>query len=258
MLQIKQRESNEKFVQVFERISSFISKEELDNKIDLTAENIKLMIKNKNVGYAWSGGKDSIALQFFMDLLNIKRCVIGLTYDLEYPEHLRFVTDVMPDGLEVFNSGLSLDWLSKNQEMLFPKTSVIAAKWFKNIQHKAQDGFFNKHKLDIICLGRRKLDANHIGKDSNIYTNNKGITRYSPIAYWTHEEVLALIYYYKLPHSPIYSWLNGYVVGTGSWAARQWTGSIEQGWRELYIIDKSIVRFASTKIQSAKQFLEKL
>jgi hypothetical protein len=55
---------------------------------------------------------------------------------------------------------------------------------------------------------------------------------------------------------PIYDWKNGYLCGTHPWPARQWTGSISNGWREIYEIDPSIVEKASETIVSAKQFLD--
>ena len=57
---------------------------------------------------------------------------------------------------------------------------------------------------------------------------------------------------------PIYDWKNGYLCGTHPWPARQWTKSIENGWQEVYEIDKSIVIDASEHIDSAKKFLEGL
>lgn len=46
--------------------------------------------------------------------------------------------------------------------------------------------------------------------------------------------------------------------GTHPWAARQWTGSVENGWREVYEIDESIVREAAKVIDSAADFLKAL
>lgn len=253
----KQRADNAHFQAVWKNISQIIPKQDLDNLIDKTCEEAKLTISNKRVGYAWSGGKDSVALKFIMDQCAIEQCVLGMTHDLEYPEFLQFVTDNMPDGLTVHNSGHDLNWLAGHPQMLFPRTSNIAARWFKQVQHKAQDTFFKDRQLDILCLGRRKLDSNYTGKGSNIYTNKKGITRYSPIADWSHEMVLALMHYYALPVAPFYRWVNGWVVGSGNWAARQWTGSLAKGWGEVYSIDPSRVEFAATRLHSAKSYLEK-
>ena len=89
-----------------------------------------------------------------------------------------------------------------------------------------------------------------------MYTNTKGITRFSPIADTRHEEILAIIHYYHLPMPPIYSWPRGFRVGTHCWASRQWCGSVENGFREVYEIDSSLVEEAANYIPSARQFLQ--
>ena len=75
---------------------------------------------------------------------------------------------------------------------------------------------------------------------------------------WTHEQVLAYIYYYNLEMPPIYNWKNGYLCGTHPWPARQWTKSVENAWAEVYEIDKYIVTEAAKYIGSANDFLESL
>ena len=124
------------------------------------------------------------------------------------------------------------------------------------VQHRAQREYFKAHELDVIILGRRRADGNYVGRNSNIYTDGKGVTRFSPLAAWKHEHILAYIHYHQLPLPPIYGWKNGYLCGTHPWPARQWTGSIENGWREVYDIDPSIVLAAAEKIDSARAFLK--
>ena len=104
------------------------------------------------------------------------------------------------------------------------------------MQHRAQREYFKAHELDVIILGRRRADGNYVGRNSNIYTDGKGVTRFSPI----------------------YGWKNGYLCGTHPWPARQWTGSIENGWREVYDIDPGIVLAAAEKIDSARAFLKEV
>ena len=115
------------------------------------------------------------------------------------------------------------------------------------------------NSLNIIILGRRKADGNYTGpKGQNIYTNKQGVTRYSPIVDWSHEEVLAVCHYFSGALPPTYHWPNGFVVGTGAWPARQWTGSIANGWQEVYTIDTSIVIKAAKYIPSALEFLRRV
>lgn len=254
MLGKKQSISHEEFAAAFQNIEKLVTKEYLDSLVAETVADIKLKAAGKRVAYAWSGGKDSIALRLVCELAGITKCVFGMT-NLEYPAFLRWVTDNMPPGLEVVNTRQDLTWLQQNQEMLFPQDSKTAAKWFKVVQHKAQEVFYAKHNLDILILGRRLSDGNFVGKaGENIYTS-KGITRFSPIAKWRHEDIFAAIHYHKLPIPPIYDWPRGFRVGTGPWPARQWTEDTKHGWSEVWQIDKNVVRDAARVIPSAMEFL---
>lgn len=190
-------------------------------------------------------------------MAGIYDCVLVVS-DLEYPSFMSWVDVNKPKKLEIINTHQDIRWLQTHQEMLFPQDSATAGKWFHIVQHKGQDIYYKNHDLDILILGRRKADGNYVGNGSNIYTNKKGTTRFSPISDWTHEEILAFIHYYKCQLPPIYEWKNGYLCGTHAWAARQWTGSIQNGWQEVYDIDKNIVINAADYIASAKTFLSSL
>lgn len=255
MLGRKQRISNEDWVNAIANIESIVPKEQLDALIKKTVEDIKAKTNGKKVAFCWSGGKDSLVLEYVCYLAGIKDCVMVIS-DLEYKEFLQWVTDHMPERLEVINTHQDLEWLSKHQEMLFPQDSATAGKWFHIVQHRGQAQYYKENDLDMLILGRRKADGNFVGKGNNIYTNSQGVTRFSPLADWSHEDTLALIHYYNIPLPPFYSWKNGYYCGTHSWAARQWTGSIQNGWREVYDIDPSIVYEAQKYLPSAKEFLE--
>ena len=257
MLKQKQKELNSNFLKVEATIQNIVSKKELDNLIDKTVESKKLTLKGR-WGVAWSGGKDSVALEFIASQIGSHPTAIGMTNDLEYPEFMQFVTNNMPDDLIVYNSGQDLLWLSKNLDWLFPKTSKEASRWFKAVQHSAQNRFVKDKKIDILLTGRRKKDMNYVGTNG-IYTNKStGITRYSPLYDWSHEMILAIMVYYNLPRAPFYSWNNGWVVGSGNWAARQWTGSVNGGWDQIAQIDKSIVLRASKYIKSAENYVRNL
>lgn len=256
MLGQKQRTDQADWLRIKNNIHKNYPKNKLDNLLDRTVEEIKIKCKNKRVAISWSGGKDSLVLNDVMNLAGIEEAVFAMC-NLEYPAFLQWVTDHMPFELTVINTGQDLNWLRKNPEMLFPQDSKTAGKWFKMIQHRAQKQYYLDRNLDIIALGRRRKDGNFVGRNGeNIYTNAKGITRYSPIADWTHEDCFAFIHYYDVPLPPIYDWPSGYKVGTGPWAARQWTGSLVNGWREVYSIDKNIVLEAAKYFRSGRQFLE--
>lgn len=251
----KQRIDNQSWLDVVEHIEDYVSKKELDLRIKETVKAIKEMTRGKKAAYGWSGGKDSLVLQMLCQKAGIKECLLTVT-NLEYPEFMKWIEANSPEGLTVINTGQDLKWLSEHEVMLFPQESQTAARWFHMVQHRGQDRYYKEHKLDMMIVGRRRADGNYVGKSGNIYTTAKGITRYSPLADWSHEEVLAVIHYYDIDLPPIYSWQNGFVCGTHPWPARQWTGGIQEGWEEIYEIDPSLVKEASKYIESAKQFLK--
>lgn len=250
----KQNIANEDWISALNRIEELVPMNELEELVKSTVALIKSTVGDKKAAYAWSGGKDSLVLGDICEKAGITDCMLGVC-DLEYPAFVEWVEENKPKGLEIINTHQNMEWLCKHPQMLFPVDSKEAAQWFHIVQHRAQAAYYKSHSLDMILLGRRRADGNYVGKGSNIYTDGKGVTRFSPLAGWSHEAVLAYIHYFKVPMPPIYDWKNGYLCGTHPWPARQWTGSIENGWREVYDIDHSLVEAAAEHIQSAKDFL---
>lgn len=252
----KQHTNNDSWLMAAEKIEGRVTREELDSLVESTVRAIREQTAGKATAYAWSGGKDSIVLGKLCEKAGITSCMIGVC-NLEYPAFLEWVNANKPAGCEVINTAQDLEWLSKHPEMLFPQSSVQASRWFSIVQHRAQRIYCKNQNVDILILGRRRADGNYVGRKSNIYTDGKGVTRFSPLADWTHEHILAYIHYHQLALPPIYEWKNGYLCGTHPWPARQWTGSAENGWREIFEIDPSIVVSAAEYISSARDFLDK-
>lgn len=253
----KQRISNNAWFEALRNIEKSVPKAVLDKKVEQTVKDIRRKIKGKKTAYSWSAGKDSIVLGKICEQAGIIDCMLAIC-NLEYPAFEAWAKEHAPKGLTVINTGQDIDWLKAHPEMLFPKDAKTAAAWFKMVQHRAQEKYYRENKLDMIILGRRIADGNYVGRGSNMYTNAKGITRYSPLADWTHEEVLAYIYYHGLLLPPIYGWEKGYLCGTHPWPARQYMKTDRQGWSEVYRIDKSIVEMAAAHISSARQFLDSI
>ena len=253
----KQFTSNDMWLETINNIESLVSEEELKLAVELVIEEIQKTAGNKKAAYAWSGGKDSIVLGHICERAGITDCMIGLC-SLEYPAFQKWIYENKPANCDIIITGQDIEWLKTHLNMLFPQDSGTAARWFSAVQHTAQRKYFKNNNINILILGRRKADGNYTGGKNSIYTDGKGITRYSPLASWKHEYILAYIHYHNLPMPPIYGWKNGYLCGTHPWPARQWTGSIENGWQEVYEIDKSIVYYATEHIDSAKRFMEGL
>jgi 3'-phosphoadenosine 5'-phosphosulfate sulfotransferase (PAPS reductase)/FAD synthetase len=257
MLGKKQSISNDDWITAAAHIEETMSRKELDTLVKKTIKEIKETTKGKRAAFAWSGGKDSLVLERICRSAGINDCVLVIS-DLEYPAFVAWVEAHKPEGLTIINTGQNLDWLVKNQKMLFPQNSMIAAQWFHIVQHRGQEKYFKDTGTNKLLLGRRRADGNYVGRGCNQYTDRKGVTRYSPLAAWSHEAILAYIHYYELPMPPIYDWHNGYLCGTHPWPARQWTGSEENGWREVYEIDYTIVEAAAELFPAAKDFLSRI
>lgn len=254
----KQTSRNEDFVKAWNDIEQLVSREEAERLVAQAVEDIRAKTQGKKVAYSWSGGKDSLALQVVCERAGIHQCVLCTASKIEYPGFVEWCKTHAPKGLTIVdNPSLDIQWVAQHPGFLFPTDSKFAAQWFKRIQHRGQAIYFKENNLDIIILGRRIQDGNYTGgAGQNIYTNSKGVTRFSPIAHWKHEEVLAVIHYF-LGHNlpPIYDTFNGFIVGTGVWPARQWVGTVQNGWKELYDINPSMVEEAAPYFQSAQEFL---
>ncbi len=253
----KQRIENSEWIEAFTKIEQIVSRKDLDRLVDKTVKEIKKKTKDKKAAYAWSGGKDSLVLEKVSQMAGIQSCVLVIC-NLEYRAFIEWVDANKPPELEIINTGQDMEWLAAHPQMLFPQESKTAAQWFHIVQHRGQAKYYKDHELDIMLLGRRRADGNYVGKGDNIYTNGQGVTRYSPLSDWSHEEILAFIHYYGVELPPIYTWKNGYLCGTHPWAARQWTGSVDNGWKEVFEIDRSIVEKAAEYFPEAKAVLDAL
>ena len=249
----KQISGQEAWVSAWANVETLYPAAQLDALVATTLAEMGQRLAGKRVAFAWSGGKDSLVIEWLCAQFQIQACVFAMT-NLEYPEFLAWTTDHMPPLVQVINTGQDLAWLARHPRMLFPQTPQDTARWFKLVQHAAQRRYFQQHQLDVLVLGRRHAEGNHCGEDG-LYTNREGVTRYSPIRHWPHEAVLALLKRegYSLP--PIYGYPRGWQVGTGNWAQRLYTSSPEQGWIETWQIDPDIVREAATVLPQARAYM---
>ena len=242
MLGKKQRSQQSDWIETLTKIDKIISREAFEQRVEETLEDMRRVIGSQHVAFGWSGGKDSQVLRFLMERLGQTECVLVIC-NLEYPAFLRWATDHMPDDLTIINTDQDLPWLIAHPDWLFPQTAAQAARWFAAVQHRGQIRYFRQAHLDMLILGRRLADGNVCGSNSSWITQTRqGIIRYHPLATWTHEEILAAIYYEHLALPPNYQWPRGFQVGTGPWPARQWITSELEGWKEVYYIDPDIIR----------------
>jgi 3'-phosphoadenosine 5'-phosphosulfate sulfotransferase (PAPS reductase)/FAD synthetase len=266
MLPLRQFATNEQFQHAWQNIEDIISFSEIDALIASTLDEIAQVTKDKKVAYAWSGGKDSQALSAVLSIeavargLRFERCMIALADDFEFPAFLEWLDEYMPEQCSQITTNTTWAWLKKNPHMLFPNDTKLTGRWFKKVQHSGQETYFHQENLDMLILGRRRADGNYVdkGDGTGIYSNARGVTYYSPLRHWTHEQVLAACHYYLMPLPPFYEWENGWRNGTGPWPAREDTKTIANGWRMVYGIDPDIVTEAANHLPSARDFLATL
>lgn len=254
MLKKKQALTNAEWLDTARNIRDIVSKDELDQAIGKTVAEIRKKASGKRVAYAWSGGKDSIVLGMLCRMAGITDSLF-VHSNLEYPAFLAWCMEHMPEGCHTINTGIGLEWLKEHPDMLFPQDSAHVYRWYRAVQQAGIREYFRRMRLDMMIVGHRKADGNYTGTDG-ISSNHEGVTRYAPMAAWPHEYILATIAYYGLELPPIYGWKNGYRNGTHAWPCRLNTGSLNEGYQEVYDIDPSIVIEASHVLDSAKAFLE--
>lgn len=244
---------------IWHRCDRMVSREHVNARVKRAAGMIDtlrtVLPGHGRVAFAWSGGKDSLALEIVCREAGIKECVFVIT-DLEWPEFLQWATDNMPDGCSVVHRPeINLPWLADHPDMLFPPDAQASGKWFANVQHVGQRSYYLAAELDLILMGRRRLDGNYTGKTGLTASRSRGRT-YNPLYDWSHEETLALLKHYRVNMPPTYSWPRGFQVGTGPWPARQFCRDVNHGWWEVQKIDPSIVHQAAKVLPSAAEYLK--
>ena len=224
----------------FEGVRQSYSRADLDLLAEHTISEIREVVRASggDAAYAWSGGKDSIVLAALCEWAGVGPCVLVVT-DLEYPAFSAWVAQNEPLGLEVVNTRQNLAWLAAHPHMLFPTSSATSAAWFSQVQHRGQALYFLQRELGVLLLGRRRRDGNYIGGADGVYTS-AGVTRYSPMRDWSHEDVFAALHHWGLSLPPNYGWADGYKVGTGPWAKRRRGASLEATWAMVAEIDPDL------------------
>lgn len=201
------------------------------------------------LAYGWSGGKDSLALQVVMERAGIEQWMIGVVRHLEYPAHMVWLTQAanLPKGRGVtyMRDDLTLDWLAKHPERLFPKGGKDGYWWTVAGTRNAQTRYVNEEKPDVMIYGRRTLDGNVCGNAQGIAPGH-GIVVYNPLRKWSHELTLAVVKHLWLPDKegrtlpPVYTTPNGWTSGTGPWPGKHYA-THDDGWAATFATDPAVV-----------------
>ena len=222
---------------------------------DCVAE-IRSICKGRHPAFAWSGGKDSIALQIVCEDAGIEKSFCCYN-DLYFAKSIDFFKRNAPNGCVLHNSGEDIKWLAKHPDMLFPK---VPHRWNIQTHLKYQPVFCREHDVDILLMGKRSQDMNHVPKEI-VAKSKDGIDIYCPIRKWTHEDVICAIRYRNKSLSPIYFTEEGFHYGDTKFAVMgPMKGETEQdAWRRIYVIEpEKVIESATWGLRGAREFLRGL
>ena len=257
MLKKKQSvSSNEDWLRAFEACTDMVTEERTDFLENQAVARIS-SVSGMSACNGWIAGKDSLVIQRLVELSGIECAPVMWRGVNEYPAMTAWIEANRPDGLIVSTVGkFTLEYLEEHPGFLFCqggnpyRQKWMAAKWQRQRADTAP--------YDVFITGRRLLDGNQCGSAENGFLRGKTL---SPIADWSHEELLAYIKRRQIELPPFYSWPRGFLLGSvamGEWTERPVMDmTISQVWEELYQIDSSIVTTAADTLTSAREFLER-
>lgn len=252
VLGTKRQVTFEEFDYVRKHIEDYVSKEECDSLITDAVKLVKGLINYyPKAGYAWSAGKDSLALQVVMEKAGVESCVFCTSKE-DSPKMLEWVKTHQPKGMMFHVSKtLTKKFIKEHADRIFPKKEGYW--WYKFVPWEGQQEFIKFQSLDICFYGRRTQDGNQCKRSGIPYykkANERCITC-NPIADWKHEDVLAVIHYYladQLP--PIYDIPVPYIPQTGYWYEYA-------GWNEVAHVFPELMPVLVEHFPEAKQFINK-
>lgn len=262
----KQSSNNEDWLRLYDQCMNLYSKDELDELADKTVDRFKKMlvahrIDINRIGFCWSGGKDSLVMYDVLKRAGIPmRGGVVILHQNEYPSFERWLRLHAPQEATFRRSqDLTLEFINEHPDYLFPVDAkpqqAYTGDWLKELKR-----WFDEQELQVVVNGHRIIDGNICHKDEygfHYMTRKDGLVKYSIIADWSHEQVLAYIRHHdlELPHP--YFWPNGFRFGTHQWTERRrLNGSYYDTLDELMQLEPSVVYNAADKLDIVRKYLE--
>lgn len=254
-LKAKHYNTQSEWMYVWNHYDEIRTKAQIEELIAETVAEIHAVCDGKNAAYAWSGGKDSIALQIVCEDAGIKKgfCAYNPLY---FSESINFFITHKPDGIVLYDSGEDVNWLAEHPAFLFPKGGSL--RWNVRTHLKYQPIYCKENNIDILMMGKRSQDGNVVAKEL-VHTSPQGVNIYCPIRKWTHEDVICAIRYRGKELSPIYFTEEGFHYGDTKFAVMSpFKGeSVSTAWHRIYKIEpQKVFDSATAGIPSAIQYLK--
>lgn len=254
MLKAKHYNTQEEWMYVWNNYAKIKSRQEIEDLIKKTVDEIKIICKGKNTAYAWSGGKDSIALQIVCEDAGIKQgfCSYNMLF---FSESIAFFKEYCPQGIVLLDSGEDYNWLANNPKYLFNPGSN---DWSVITHLRHQKVYSKKKNIDLMLMGKRSQDGNWVPKNL-INVGANGVPIYCPIRNWTHEDVICAIRYRGKKLSSFYFRDGGgFHYGDTKFPliGPMQGETIPEVWNRVYKLEPlHVLKSAEAGIQSAKQYL---
>ena len=255
--------SNDDWLTAYDTCCDAVSREQSDRLAQDTADRIESVMRaHSKPASGWCAGKDSIVLEHLLCRFGFEHEPIMWRGVNEYPAMAKWIDGNAPDNLRCSIVGkFSLEFLEAHPDYLFcqgdTRNKWMAEKWRRQRADMESGGY------DLLILGRRRKDGNQCGKAENAYVADRGgFDAFSPLADWTHEELLAYIRWNGIELPPFYSWPNGFLYGSvamGEWTERPAMGRPESAvWDEIMRIDAEIVKGAANTLTAARRYLDSI
>lgn len=239
MLKAKHYNTQDDWLYVWNNYDKIKSRDEIEGLISKTVDEIRSVCHERKAAYAWSGGKDSIALQIVCEDAGIKKgfCCYDSLY---FTDSINFFYANRPEGITMWDSGETVQWLAEHPRFLFPHGS--AHHWNVQTRLRYQPIYCKENGIDILMMGKRTQDGNFVSHDL-VYKNKKGVSVYCPIRDWTHEDVICAIRYRGKSLSPIYFTENGFHYGDTKFAVMGplKDETFSHAWDRIYKIEEQKV-----------------
>ncbi len=263
MIPLKSKTTDADWQHGLERVAAEYPRERAVEQVEIVVDRI-FRLPGK-LALAWSGGKDSQVLRLCCNLAEVEDGVLCIS-GLEFPAMDRWRFDRL-DNLEVVKSKHDAAWLQDHQKFLFTKDANTFAQFQKMVVHHGQERYYREHDLDGMILGRRWADDNYTGRGRGemSYTTKQNVTRHSPMADMSHEDLLGIIHWYGLELAPCYGWRDGWTWGTGPWVYGvkmrgefpDRAAELDYNFRGVHEIDSTIIPDAAIVLEPAREWMER-
>lgn len=182
-------------------------------------ERICAYARPEDLCYAWSGGKDSLVIEWLCRAAGVSGGILYVpNLDVEWTFMQSWWEQELPIDCSIYrDAGLNLGFYQRHPHLL-TAYNAGANQHYNMPKWTAQFAYAEGRKAQAIIMGRRTIDGNPCGPHG-VSGGRNGVQVLNPIYDWSHEDVLAFIRYKKLVLPPTYFMPNGFHLNNQRWIA---------------------------------------